>query len=108
MSKSSPRVFSGLYEPTGMQTLTLANSTSVAVNSTVRTNADRLVISVETQNVRYRDDGTNPTITTGILLTVANSPYVFNGFNRTSTFKFQRSTGSAKVTVAGYRAKGNS
>lgn len=87
--------------------MSLSNSTSVAVNSTVRTLADRLIVSVETNSVRFRDDGTNPTLSTGILLTAANSPYIFDGYNRTSSLKFQRATGSARVTIIGYKALGD-
>lgn len=105
---ASPRVLPGLFVPVAFQTASLANSTAVAVNSTVRAaKPSRLVVSVETQSVRFRDDGTNPTLTTGVLLTAANSPYVFEGYNRTSALKFQRSTGTAKISIAAYKNFGD-
>jgi len=106
---AKPRVLMGLFVPVATQVINSTNSTSVAVNSTIRTGlASRLVISVETNNARYRDDGTNPTVNTGILFTVANSPYVINGYNRTSNFKFIRQTGASKITIIGYKNQGDS
>ena len=55
------RTFPGLLVPVAFQTATLSNSTAVAVNSTIRGGkASVLIISVETNSVRYRDDGTAP------------------------------------------------
>lgn len=106
MAKQS--TFHGLQVPVGFQTSSLSNSTAVGVTSTVRELLpSRLVISVETNNVRFRDDGTAPTLTTGVLLLTTNSPYVFDGYNRTSALKFQRSTGTAKISIAAYKNKGD-
>ncbi len=105
---ASPRVLPGLMVPVAFQSISLSNSTAVAVNSTIRgAKASRLVISVETNSVRFRDDGTAPALTTGVLLTAANSPYVFDGYNRTSQLKFQRATGTAKVSILAYKNLGD-
>lgn len=102
------KVLPGLYVPVAFQTISISNSTAVAVNSTVRNaKASRLVISVETQNARFRDDGTAPTLTTGVLLIAANSPFVFEGYNRTSALKFHRSTGTTKISIAAYKNLGD-
>ena len=91
--------------PVGLQVISLTNSTAVAINGTVRPSTF-LRISVETNDVRYRDDGTAPTLTTGLLLQ-SDAVYEFSGFNNTSLLKFQRATGSATVTIAGYRHPGD-
>lgn len=87
--------------PLALQTLTLANSTAVAANSTTKL-ADVLVFSVETNNVRARMDGTAPTLTTGVMF-FSGQTYVLDGYNGTGALKFQRSTGTAKVTIAPFR-----
>ena len=53
--------------PLALQTITCSNSTAQAVNSTTR-GADVLHFSIETNDVRYRMDGTAPTLTTGVLI----------------------------------------
>jgi hypothetical protein len=91
---------SGLV-PVGFQVMTLSNSTAVAVNSTCRA-ANVLYISVETNSVRMRADGTAPTLTTGVMFFVDNT-YELNGYNGTASLKFQRSTGTAKVSIQAWR-----
>lgn len=98
-------VLSGLV-PVGFQSMSLSNSTAVALNSTIQADANVLDISVETNDVRYRMDGTDPTLTTGILLESDLGPYRFHGYNGTSTFKFQRTTATAKVSVMAYKQVG--
>ena len=93
-------ILAGLV-PVGFQTMTLANSTAVAINSTCR-GANVLDISVETNDVRYRADTTAPTLSTGVLLQ-ADVTYRFEGYNGTSLFRFQRSTGSATVQIMAYK-----
>lgn len=102
------RVFHAGLIPVGFQKSTLSNSTAVSLNSTVRGgDANVLHVSVETQSVRYRTDGTNPTLTTGVLLTAAAGPYWFYGWNGTSSFKFIRATGSAVVSIMAYKQAGS-
>jgi len=88
-------------QPLALQVITLSNSTAVGPNSTSQT-AHALHLSVETNNIRYRSDGTSPALTTGVLLQ-ANYDYWFWGYNGTSLLKFQRSTGTAKVTIQPYK-----
>ncbi len=103
---ASPRVFPGLLVPVAFQTISLSNSTAVAINSTVRgALASVLHISVETNNARYRADGTNPALTTGVLLETGS--YWFYGYNRTSQLKFQRATGTSKISIMAYKNKGD-
>ena len=87
--------------PTAFQVIALSDSTAVGVNSTVQT-CRVLRVSIETNNVRYRDDGTDPALTTGIMLW-SGQTYMFEGYTGIAALKFQRSTGSATVSVMGYK-----
>lgn len=88
--------------PVGFQTTSLLNSTAVAVNSTCR-EAHVLFVSVETNSARYRDDGTDPTLTTGVVIPKDVAPFKFEGYNGSSVLKFQRTTGTSKISIAAYR-----
>lgn len=89
--------------PAAFQTMTLSDSTAISVDSTVRTaGAQVLDISVETNNVRYRADGTDPTLNTGVVLQ-KDTLYRFSGYNGTSNMAFQRTTGSATVSIMAYK-----
>ena len=88
--------------PVGSQRSVLSNSTAVALNSTLRASAKILDISVETKAVRMLASS-NPTLTTGVLITTTASPFRFYDYNGTSSLKFQRSTGTATINVQGYR-----
>lgn len=96
-------VLAGLV-PVAFQEMTLSNSTAVSLNSTVQAQASVLDVSVETNDVRYRMDG-NPTLNTGILLSTDNGPYRFEGYNG-APLAFQRTTGTAKVSVQAYKQAG--
>ena len=86
----------------GFQTGSLANSTALALNSTTLL-GKVFHISVETNSLRYRADGTAPTLTTGVLLaTGVHWLYDVSA----SGIKFQRSTGTAKVSIQAYKYKG--
>lgn len=76
-------------------------SSATSLTSTVQP-ADKLLISVATQNIRMRADGTAPTATTGILMTTGNSPYWLDNFNKTSDLQFIEVTGTAEVMVHGF------
>ena len=90
--------------PVGFQTMSLANSTAVAVNSTCR-GGSVLIISVETNAVRFRADATAPTLTTGVLLPKDLAPYRIE-YNGSANFKFQRATGTAKVSLMSFKYAG--
>ena len=90
--------------PVGFETLTLSNSTAQGLNSTSRASASVVVFSVETNSVRMRADGTAPTKTTGVLF-AAGGPYCLD-WDGSAAFKFQRSTGTAKVSVQTFRYPG--
>ncbi len=93
-----------LVPVSGALQVILANSTAAAVNSTCRA-CSALLISVETQPVRMRSDGTAPTKTTGVMFPAALAPFWFDAFNGTSQMKFVKGTsvaGTPKVTIEGF------
>ncbi len=87
----------------GFQTVSLANSTALGLNTTCIA-GKAFLVSVETKAVRVRMDGTSPALTTGVLLNTTSSPYFFNVPG--SVLKFQRSTGTSKVTIQAFKFKG--
>jgi len=93
-------------EPIAFWTTSLTVSAAVSIKSTLLT-ATVLDISVEDQDVRLRHDGTDPTDTTGVLLgDSSGQPYRFEGYNGTSNFKAIATTGTAKISVMGWRPMG--
>jgi len=88
---------SGLV-PVGFQELTLSNSTAQYLNGTARTGAQVIMFSVETNNCRFRADGSAPTLTTGVLFQ-SDESYILDGFTGSTGWKFQRSTGTCKLSV---------
>ena len=79
----------------GFQQIT-TNTTAASLNSTLRSNAHVLDISVSTDEVRYRADSTAPTLNTGVILQV-NTTYRLEGFNGTSSLKFIKAQSTAGV-----------
>lgn len=86
----------------GFQTISLANSTALGLNTTCATGR-WFSISVETNSCRYRADGSSPALTTGVLLTAGHHwlPDVPG-----SVLKFQRTTGTSKVSIQAWKYKG--
>lgn len=88
----------------GFQTLTLSNSTAVGLNTTCRV-GKFFHVSVETNSCRYRFDGTAPALTTGVLLATGEHWLPLDAQAGTA-LKFQRSTGTCKVSVMAYKYLG--
>lgn len=84
--------------PLGYQQIT---SLGTATSLTVPTGANKAVIRNETQNVRYRDDGTSPTASVGQLMLAADLPLVYSG--TLSNLKFIETTGGAKLNILYYK-----
>jgi hypothetical protein len=82
--------------PLGYQQIaTLTSSTAL----TVPEGAKRAIIQAETQNVRWRDDGTAPTASVGMLIASgASISYVGD----LKTFRVIEATASAKLNVSYY------
>lgn len=87
----------------GLQTLSLANSTALGLNTTC-IGGKFFHISVETNDCRYRGDGTSPALTTGVLLKKDMEHWLMDIPG--SLLKFQRATGTSKVSVMAYKYKG--
>ena len=89
----------------GFQVMSLSNSTAVGLNSTTLLSSV-LDVSVETNNARYRADGTDPALTTGVLV-VTGAVYRFEGIGGNSDLMFQRSTGTCKISIQAYKHIGD-
>jgi hypothetical protein len=83
--------------PLGYQQIT---SVVAAQALTVPAGAQYAVICVESQSVRWRDDGTDPTASVGEILTVGQN-LVYDG--KLSAIKFIEVTPSAKVNISYYK-----
>jgi hypothetical protein len=92
------QVVDGGLQPKGWQRIT---SLSAAAGLTVPTGARVALIQCETQNVRFRDDGTNPTATVGMLLVAGNPPILYTG--DLHAVKFIEATVSASLNVSYYQ-----
>ena len=86
----------GNLRPLGYQQIT---SLSSAVGLTVPTGATVALISPESQSVRWRDDGTNPISSVGMVLNAGD--YIFyTGY--LEKIKFIEVTASAKLNISYY------
>lgn len=82
--------------PCGYQQMT---SIGAATGPTVPVQAKYAVIVAEAQAARWRDDGTSPTSTVGMLLPV-NTPFTYLG--NLGALKFIQSTAGTIVNIAYY------
>lgn len=94
----------GITTCMGYQQLgTLSSATGLTVPTQTpngsSTKANFALIVAETQNVRWRDDGVDPTASVGMLL-VAGTPLQYDG--DLSKIKFIETTASAKLNVSYY------
>ena len=89
----------------GFESISLSDGTAIGLNST-NAFATTIEFSVETNNARFRDDGTDPALTTGILYQKDNV-YRRDGIANASNIAFQRSTGTSLIQLIGYRYPGD-
>jgi hypothetical protein len=87
----------------GFQTISLANSTALGLNTTC-IQGKVFQFSVETNDVRMRADSTAPALTTGVLYQSDQTHWLFDV--PAATLKFQRATGTAKVSIMAYKYTG--
>lgn len=78
-------------------------SLSAATGLAIPAGSAIAVIRCETQNVRWRDDGTNPSATVGHLMITTDAPLVYRG--NLAALKFIEVTTSAKLNVSYYGDK---
>lgn len=84
--------------PLGHQQIT---SLASAAALTVPAGARFATIRCEAQNVRWCDDGNDPTASVGMLMTTTDEPVLFD--TTLSTLKFIETVASAKLNVAYYK-----
>jgi hypothetical protein len=90
-----------ILKPLGFVQMTSLSS-AVALTS-IPNGAQRAHITAEAQNVRLRDDGTNPTTGIGLQIIVAGTasqPFVYEG--DLSAVRVIEEAGSAKLNVSYY------
>lgn len=90
-------IIDGFSVPAGYQQITSLNA---AAGLTVPAGSRIAIIQAETQAVRYRDDGTNPTSTVGMYLNALDI-VIYNG--DLSAIKFIETTASAKLNISYYK-----
>lgn len=95
-SQGSTLTAPGNTTPKGYQQIT---SVSAAVGCTVPANSKVALIQAETQAVRWRDDGTNPTATVGSII-AAGDTIQYTG--DLAAIKFIETTTSAKLNISYY------
>lgn len=81
----------------GFQQIT---SLSAAASLTVPAGATTAVIHAESQDVRWRDDGTNPTASVGMVITAGTS-ISYSG--NLAAIRLIETTASAKLNVSYYK-----
>jgi len=86
--------------PLGYQQITTLSS---AVGLTVPSGANMALITCTTQNVRWRDDGTNPTASIGMLCLATGGDAGLWYKGDLSKLKFIEATASAALNVSYYR-----
>ena len=84
-------------KPLGYQQITtLTSSTALTVPS----HASMALLQAETQNVRWRDDGTAPEATVGMLIFSGDMGFWYTG--NLTAIRFIEATASAKLNVSYY------
>lgn len=96
-SSATPAAIQPQYQPLGFQQLTGMSSVTAL---TVPAGATFALVQAEAQSVRWRDDGTNPTASVGMLLT-AGVPQTFWG--NLATVLFIQATSGAILNVSYYK-----
>lgn len=95
---SGTSVIDGYLDPAGYVQLT-SLGTAVSLG-TIPAGARMVLIQAQDQNVRWRDDGTDPTSSAGMVIE-AGQTLVYIG--RLSSVKLIETTASAKVNVTFYK-----
>jgi hypothetical protein len=103
---ATDRIGLGSLISLGFQRMVLNNSTAQALNSTIGVQGlSVLDISIETNKARFRADGTDPTLNTGVVLQV-DTTYRLHGAGY-NNFSFQRNTGTCVLNIMGYKHPGD-
>lgn len=86
--------------PCGYQQVAVDSATALTIPAACAGVPSLVVITVEAQAARYRDDGTSPTTTVGMPIAVGQ---VLNYEGTISALKFISQTAGAKVNALFYR-----
>lgn len=84
----------------GYEQLTFASTATATL--TVPAQATRAILQAETQNVRYRSDGTDPTTTVGMLITAGREVLYPASNSHLAALKFVRAAAGAILNVQYY------
>jgi len=90
--------------PLGYQQLAAATIASAAAGLTVPAGATDVLLSADAAAVRFRDDGTAPTSTTGIALPNGQAPFHYSG--TLSALQFIAGGAGALLNALFYRRAG--
>lgn len=93
-----PQVYQGALIPLGFQQLTGMSS---AQSLTVPVGATLAIIQAEAQSVRWRDDGTAPTASVGMLILTATSGLAYVG--NLANIQLIQATSGAIANVSYYQ-----
>lgn len=100
VSQNADIVTAAVRAPTGHVQLT-SLATAVAFSAAqIPARSKRVLLQAETQNIRFRDDGTSPTASVGMILLAGATPFEYVG--DISTIQFIQVTTSAKLNAAFY------
>lgn len=78
---------------------TVTTNTTLVANPTIATYA---MITVDSNGVRFRDDGVAPTNTVGVLIAAGAAPFQYNGDLTTVQFISNNSSAAAILNVSYY------
>lgn len=89
------------YQATAVASSQMGLAVTTATALTVPATATFAYVSVEGTNVRWRDDGTNPTATVGFIMYAGAAPQLFSG--DLAAVKFIQVAATATINVAYYK-----
>lgn len=92
-------------KPAGYRQLAVSNTAVGLASATggIPTYATRAVITVETDAIRWRDDGTDPSATVGMPV-AANASFELSSAESIAAFKTIRVTTDAKINITYYKS----
>jgi hypothetical protein len=95
------KVQPNLARPLGCKQITGLNAVKTLADTTAIPPLARFaLLQAETQNIRWRDDGTDPTASVGMILTAGDPPFLYDG--DLAAIEFLEASASAKLNVSFY------
>lgn len=99
-SQNADIVTAAVRAPVGYVQLTSLSSATAFSSTQIPARAKRVLLQAESQNIRFRDDGTSPTASVGMILYAGATPFEYVG--DVEAIKFIETTTSAKLNAAFY------